>query len=316
MLLRALITVVFIVAAAEVSAEEHPVSTVPLGYRLVWSDEFKTLSLRTGGWTYNGLASGSGIWSAPGASYTSDPRGVEGYGYDWFINPSYDHWPVGYPVQGQFAITNEGLRIRAEAPWASMTAILPKIAQHGGITPWMSGQINSFHAVRIKPPFYFEARAKMPIGIGRPFPAIWLVTGAHRPYPNDHGKEYEIDVHEGFGDNTRLHSAIHWNTSPVTHDFPSRGVVDMPAGVDLSAGFNTWGCKVTKDQQIFFFNGVEVGRVETPSTADSYQPYGIILNVSAGLPWDGGGPPSGGPHDMIVRYVRLYAPDTRGLTLK
>ena len=84
----------------------------------------------------------------------------------------------------------------------------------------------------------------------------------------------------------------------------------------FSVGFNTWGCLVTKQQQIFFFNGKEEGRVETPSTANADQPFGILLDVSAGLPWRNGGPPSGGPHDMIVRYVKLYAPDKRGLTLR
>jgi hypothetical protein len=316
MLARACLAALMIIGTAPVLADENPASMAPAGYKLVWSDEFTTLSLRTGGWTYAGLASGSGTWSAPGAYYESDPRGIEGYGFDWFINPTYDRWPAAYPTHGQFAITSEGLRIRSEAPWPSMVPILPRLARHRNAVPWMSGQMNSFHAVRIRPPFYFEARAKMPRGVGRPWPAIWLVTGAHRPYPNDYGREYEIDVHEGFGDSDRLHAAIHWNPSATSHDFPTRGVVDKLAGVDLSAGFNTWGCQVSRDRQVFFFNGAEVGRVETPGSADIDQPFGIILDVSAGIPWSGGGPPSNGPHDMVVRYVRLYAQDPRVLTLR
>jgi hypothetical protein len=175
--------------------------------------------------------------------------------------------------------------------------------------PWLSGQISSYYAVRISPPLYFEARAKMPVGIGRPFPAIWMITGGP---PNNPGKQnYEIDVHEGFGDSNQLHSTIH--VDQQTKFIP---VVNKPSGVELSQDFNTWGCHVTKERQIFFFNGVEVGRVETPPDANANQPYMLIFDVSAGIPWRGGGPPSGGPHDMVVRSVRLYAPDTRGLTLK
>ena len=308
------ITTVIILSAGVRAAER---GTIPSGYKRVWSDEFTSLSLRTGGPTYDGLESGSGTWSAPGAFYSSDARGVAGYGYDWFVDPFYDHWPAGYSTHGQFKITPEGLRIRAERPSSAMAAMLPAITREGGGAPWISGQVSSFHAVRIKPPFYFEARAKMPPGMGRPWPAIWLLTGAHR-YPDDSGKEYEIDLHEGFGDDDRLHSAIHWNPSADKPDYPSREVANLPSGVILSGGFNTWACEVTKGLQIVFFNGKEIGRLATPDTADADQYYGIILDVSAGLPWASGlrgdgGAPSGGPHDMIVRYVRLYAPDARGL---
>ena len=65
-----------------------------------------------------------------------------------------------------------------------------------------------------------------------------------------------------------------------------------------------------------YFNGHEVGRVATPSDVNIKQPFGILLDVTAGLPWNGGGPPGNGPHDMVVEYVRLYAPNKSGLTLR
>ena len=282
------------------------VGRLPDGYKLVWSDEFKSLLLRTGGPTDLGLQSGSGTWSAPGNWWGSDSKGVLGYSYDWLVDPTY-HWPDGY--HGPFAITSEGLRIRSQAAPPAIGAMLPKA--HDTV-PWLSGQINSWHAVRIAPPFYFECRAKMPAGVGRPWPAIWLMSGARR-HPNDHGKDYEIDLHEGFGDSNKLHSTIHWN--PLrTNEYLVKGVAEIPVD-DLSSSFNTWGCHVTKDQQVFFFNDREVGRMATPADATIDQPFGIILDVTAGIPWKDGGPPSNGPHDMIVRYVKLYAPNTHGLTL-
>ncbi len=309
------ISLIFLSLSTQLRAQEN--TAVPSGYKQVWVDNFTSLSLRTGGWTYDGLEMGSGVWGAPGAWYTSDPRGIQGFGYEWFIDPSsYNHWPSDYPETGEFKITPDGLRIRCEVASKSMSMRLPRLKNLGGVVPWMCGEINSFHGVRIRPPFYFEVRAKMPYaGDRKPWPALWLGTGMHRP-GSDFGKEYEIDLHEGFGDDDKLHATIHWNPSATTKDYPSKTVVDaIPANVNLSADFNTWGVFVTKDQQIFYFNSKEVGRTETPSAANADQPFNIILNVSAGLPWRGGGPPKDGPFDMIVRYIKLYATDRSGLIL-
>jgi hypothetical protein len=304
---------------AVVLADEPP-SPIPSGYSKIWSDEFSALSLRTGGPTWDGLAAGKGTWAAPGATYSADPRGVAGNGYDWFIDPSYYGWSkIGY--KGPFTSTPDGLRIRAEHASAAIATMLPSVAtfpwarhqlllRQDDRIPWMSGQVSTAYSVRIAPPFYFEARAKMPVGSGRPWPAIWLITGGDRP-GSETNKSYEIDVHEGFADSDQLHATIHVNTAANIHT-----VVNQPSGVDLSHDFNTWGCTVTKDKQIFFFNGTEVGRLDTPAGANADDRYMIILDVSAGIPWKNGGPPSGGPFDMTVRYVRLYAPDTHGLTLK
>jgi hypothetical protein len=286
-----------------VLAEAQP----PDGYKQIWSDDFRTLSLRTGGPSFAGLEAGKGTWSAPGASYSDDPRGVAGYGYDWFIDPSYNRWPAGYP--GPFAITEDGLRIRAQPAPHGVSKILPILTAHPNFARWAAGQVSSINAVQIRPPFYFEARAKMPSKFGRPFPAIWLITGKH-PHLHEQSKQYEIDVHEGFADSDMLHSTIHVGRETKFHS-----VVNAPSGADLSTGFNTWGCEVTKDLQIFYFNNKEVGRFNTPSGADADQFYMIILDTSAGIPWEGG-PPSNGPFDMVVRYVKLFAPNTEGLFLK
>lgn len=295
-----------ILLTAGLIASRGTPSAIPEGYELIWSDEFRSLSLRSGGPTDIGLQAGKGTWSSPGTWWTSNSKGVQGYAYDWLADPSY-HWPDGY--RGPFAITSEGLRIRSQPASSEVAAILPLVR---GIKPWLSGQINTWHAVRITPPFYFEASAKMPKGVGRPWPAIWLMTGER--HPNVPGQEYEIDIHEGFGDSNKMHSGIHWNPYADKRDYLAQGVVETQS-IDLSADFNIWGCDVAKDRQVFFFNGTEVGRIETPVNAKAEQPYGIILDVAAGIPWKDGGPPSDGPHDMIVRYVRLYAPNRQRLVL-
>ena len=267
------------------TGETAKAGSVPDGYHQVWSDEFTSLSLRTGGPTYDGLEAGTGTWAAPGAWWNTNPKGVAGYGfYDWLVDPSYYGWPAGYSNHGQLAITQDGLRIRAEAPTPEMAPLLPSVAR--ARVPWMTGQINSYHGVHIKPPFYFETRAKMPLAVGHPWPQIWLVTGAHR-YPTDRAKAYEIDVQEGFGESDRLHSSLHWNRNADDPTLLNYQVVNQPSGVDLSAGFNIWGCQVTRERQTFFFNGIEVGRVATQDLSTVDLPYSIILGVSAGIPWGG-----------------------------
>lgn len=278
---------------------------IPSEYKLVWSDEFETFSVRAGG---------RGTWVIPGACYGDDPRGAPANGYDWFVNPSYRGWPSGY--HGPVALTSEGLRIRSESR-PDIAKTLPKVK---GVQPWLSGQVNSIFSVRIKPPFYFEARAKMPMGVGQPFPAIWLITDAHNScgelgVARREGEDYEVDVHEGYGDSDHLHSAIAWNHNPARPN-PTKLIANVVVD-DLSTGFNTWGCHITTERQTTFFNGREVGQVETPETGNPAQYFNIVLDVSAGIPWEeGGGLPSGGPHDMIVRYVKLYARDNQGLILR
>jgi hypothetical protein len=298
-----LIGAILVLSRAPALAQTGP---IPRGYHEVWSDDFNTLSLRSGGPTYFGLSQGVGVWAAPGAWYSSDPRGVQGYGgYDWFVDPSFP-WPAGY--SGPFALTTAGVRIRSEAPLAWVARTLPSVGKRKQ-PPWLSGQLNSGHAVKIRPPFYFEVQAIMPKAVGRPFPALWLNTET----PQHDVRGYEIDLQEGFGDSDRLHGTIHWKDARGA--YLAHEVVNAPAGTDLAASYNVWGCDVGISRQVFYFNGNETGRVSTPTDAIIDQPFEIILDVSAGLPWRHGGPPDGGPHDMIVRYVKLFAPDDNKLLL-
>ena len=278
----------------------------------VWSDHFRSLSLRMGGPSYNGLSRGSGTWSASAPWYgRNEPKGWEGFGYDWFVDPSYPNWPSAYPKLGQFSITPDGLQIRAEPASPEMAALLPRVR---GVIPWMSGQLNSFQAVRIKPPFYFSCRARMPAAVGTPWPAIWLMTGARRPWPNDVGQEFEIDVHEGFGDDDKLHATVHWHEEPRGNIYLAKTVVEHVVAPLLLESFNTWGALVMSDRIDFVFNDTVVGSIEKPKAGLLNQYFGIILNVSAGLPWSHT-LPQGGPHVMTVSEVRLSAPDRNGLTL-
>ncbi len=284
----------------------------PSDYQKVWSDEFRTLSLRTGGPSFDGLMAGRGTWASPGQWYSGDRRGGLGYGMDYFIDPEWRPLGPDRPGMRSLLVTPEGLRLRAEPPDPELARLLPP--KVNGHAPWASVQIMSFHAVRITPPFYFEAVARMPVDDGRPFPAIWLCTNSRRPWPNDHGQEYEIDVHEGFGDDDRLHSTLHWHPRLNDNDYAKQTIVDRKAPADLTRQFNRWGCHVTAREVIIGFNGVEITRAPHPPGAVWNQPFGILLDVSAGTPWDNV-PPSGGPKDMIVRSVSLYAPDRTRLVL-
>jgi beta-glucanase (GH16 family) len=147
-----------------------------------------------------------------------------------------------------------------------------------------------------------------------PWAALWLYANARQrpPFPLK-GQHYEIDVHEGFGNSDWIASNLHWDAGENT-ELQAKTFVNRAAGVDLSTGFHIFGCLVTATQVIGYFDGAETGRAFVPAGASSAQPLALMLDVSAGLPWSQD-LPAGGPYDMTVRYVRVFAPDSTGIVL-
>ena len=184
-----------------------------------------------------------------------------------------------------------------------------------GVSPWISSSLGSFDRLNFKPPFYIEFRAKMPSGSAgqRPWPALWLYTNPRQRPPFSRAmKAYELDLHEGFGNSAEVASNLHWDTGEAT-PYRAFTITGRALSIDLSSDFHMWGASVTSSESVIYFDGHEIGRVKTPPDADGDQPMGISMNVSAGIPWKEE-IPKGGPYDMFVRYVRLYAPNTHGFS--
>ena len=92
--------------------------------------------------------------------------------------------------------------------------------------------------------------------------------------------------------------------------------IDADLGVDLSAGFHTYGMDWYADRIIWRVDGVEVGRVtkaEYEARGGDWTPFSgewehyLILNVAVGNPWTGD-PSASVPMnaEMKVDWVRAY----------
>ncbi len=147
---------------------------------------------------------------------------------------------------------------------------------------------------------YFEMRAKLPSGIGV-WPAFWLVSSYDRTDPNA-GKDgsVEIDVIEYYGFPDTYQSVVHvWEPKPHR----AVGTVITTRPNEVSEGFHNYGCLVTPEWIVMYFDGVEVWRVKTPP--EHNKPLMILLNLALGGGWPIDKLQS--PIYMYVDWVRAYA---------
>ena len=143
---------------------------------------------------------------------------------------------------------------------------------------------------------YFEMRAKLPKGAGT-WPAFWLL-GIDQL--KDKSKtQIEIDVVEEYGVNSNaLHSTVHLWYPDKRHWAEGR-----PALVQgMTDDFHTYGVMVTPDNIIFYFDRVELRRMNTPEEAKV--PLYVLVNLALGGGWPIDKTPS--PSDMYVDHVRVW----------
>jgi beta-glucanase (GH16 family) len=269
----------------------------PAGYRLVFHDEFNTLSLRSGGPTFEGYVKGKGIWT---------PENQEGFGYEWFVTEK--------PAQfSPFSVAHSVLTIDAgPMPAASASVYPPKTR---GQPTHFGGAISTFHSFSITPPFYVEARMKLSDN-----PAAWAAfwtlgrdkgTGSEASL---YLKQWEDDVIETFGSAETYFASVHWNdqksapgfTAPYLHK-----TFAIPTSQDLAGSFNRFGSLVTQTETVWFFNGKEVARLRHPPHSNANQPQFLILDLAYGFPWE---PKAHYPEQkasIAIDYVRVYAPAGR-----
>ncbi|MBC7330353.1 glycoside hydrolase family 16 protein [bacterium] len=147
---------------------------------------------------------------------------------------------------------------------------------------------------------YFEMRAKLPAGKGV-WPAFWLVSSYDRTNP-EAGKDgsIEIDVIEYYGFPDSYMSTVHiWEPKPHR----AQGMMITTRPYEISNDFHNYGCMVTPEWIIMYFDGVEVWRVKTPP--EHNKPLMILLNLALGGGWPINEVKS--PTYMFVDWVRAYA---------
>jgi len=132
---------------------------------------------------------------------------------------------------------------------------------------------------------YVEARLKFPGRVGV-LPAFWMHPANTRWPP-------EIDIVELFqrGDEPaderqRLHTDVHWSSSgePGDRETHEHAPFSLDTGMDLTTGFNTYGCAWFTDRIEWYFNGERITEQATPPamietlTDPAARPFGLIFS--------------------------------------
>jgi hypothetical protein len=150
---------------------------------------------------------------------------------------------------------------------------------------------------------YFEICAQVPSGQGL-WPAFWLL-------PADGNWPPEIDVLELLGaDPTTYYAGMHWDDpSTAEHDFLT---TPIPAGIDLSLGFHTYGVMWSDTSLTFYLDGKEMTSMQTPDALD--EAMYLLAGLAVGGTWGGAVNPSAPnpaafPEEFKIDYIKVWQDD-------
>jgi beta-glucanase (GH16 family) len=268
-----------------------------LGYSLIWSDEFDTLSLRTGGPTQAGLASGTGTWT-PAYHFNENPKGHTFAGeYAWMVDPTYA-WGNGYSPTGQLSVSDGILSITAEKAPVALLGQIPINPLTALPYEYVSGVIQTWESFNVGAPAYIEVRAKVPAGQAL-WPAFWAIP------TNVPDGSRELDIMEFIGQNktysnVSTHVSVSWNDALVsTGNYADRGV-------DLTANFHNYGVSWLADRFDFYLDDkIIYSMAADPLFSGSMMSLILNLSVGGGFP---GAPTEATPASaqLQVDYVRVW----------
>jgi Ca2+-binding RTX toxin-like protein len=182
-----------------------------------------------------------------------------------------------------FSINNGVLNIHAAKASASVEAITGK-----DYTSGILSTRDSFSQTY----GYFEMRADLPSQNGV-CPAFWLLP-ANGNWPP------ELDVMEQIGDNpSKVVLTAHSNSSGTHTRTGVSSWVD-----DSGSGMHTYGVLWTKENLVWYIDGVEAFRAPTP--ADMHQPMYMVTSLAVGGSWAGTPDADFVSADFAIDYVRAY----------
>jgi hypothetical protein len=255
--------------SASSPSSSSPSSAVPAGYHLTFDDEFQSLNI-------------------------SDTNGA---GTNWYTHTI--QCCLGDSVSPPAPTYMAGL---SDGPGRNPYSLIPGVgldirlqktngAWYSGVLATVDGTGSGFSQQY----GYFEMKANFPAGLGT-WPAFWLLNSAHLTQGAPSG---EIDVVEAYMQfpavvDTTLHDYSN-GTAVGTHQSPV---------ANMSSGFHTYGMLWTAATMTFYFDGTQIWQVPTPSIMN--QPYYPIIDLGLGGGWPTDQTPQ--QSDMIVQYVRVYAP--------
>jgi len=145
---------------------------------------------------------------------------------------------------------------------------------------------------------YFEMRAMFPKGPGT-WPAFWLLGV---PELVNRGKvtQIEIDVVEQYGiAPNALHTTVH-----LWYPGGKHWAEGKPSIVEgMTDDFHTYGVSIDEADIVFYYDGVELRRMNTPEEAKV--PLYVLIDLALGGGWPIDQTPN--PSFMYVDYLRAYA---------
>ena len=228
----------------------------------------------------------------------------------WYMDPWYEG-ASGSPLGvNPFKLQNGKLHITADEISPTVLNGLP--ANDGSYVvqdeiDYTSGILTTQNLAAVKYG-HFEMRAQLPSGRGL-WPALWLL-------PSAPGWPPEIDILESHGHlNNKVHIAAHLTQADLDAGFTPIGGwiptdVDVPGTtVDITAGFHDYSLDWSADEIIWYFDNVEIGRMDTPPSMQ--QEMYLLVNLAVGGPGSWPGPPTPTtpfPKEFIIDYIRITQP--------
>jgi beta-glucanase (GH16 family) len=232
--------------------------------------------------------------SAEGQPWNSNGRGGSTAAND----PDYD---AEYDLPGQVSQRDGTIILRA-------TKVPTKGVLNGESTvfPFASGVLSTYGKFEFTGG-YVQIRAKMPTAAGM-WPGLWMLPGPG----GTNGDNYEIDLFEGGanhgGRGTSWRDMFAWHLHTPSGTFGA----DTNSGVNLTAGFNTYGLSwVPGTSMTWYLNGRVIGSLTSAQASIPDEPMELIISLQVATPaasywhtvYSSTGPVN---NEMLISSVKVY----------
>lgn len=270
--------------------------STPAGFtasNLVFQDDFTGTTLDS---TWHDYITSN---AAKGAPWNSNGAGGSGVG---------NQYDADYDIPSQVSVNNGTLNITA-----TQKAVAGDVKGSAATFPVASGGVSSYGNFEFTGG-YLQISMKAPSGDGA-WPGLWLLPGKGA---GNSGDNFEIDMQEGgyTGSGPANQAfAAHLHTSSGTFG----SVVD--SGIDLTAGFNTYGIDWVPGKSItWYLNGKQMAQVTSAQMPIPTEPMELIMDSQVAnsntAGWhtalDGSSPAS---TQMLINGIQLYQSPGSGDTV-
>jgi beta-glucanase (GH16 family) len=187
---------------------------------------------------------------------------------------NYPDYDAEYDLPGQVSQHNGMIILRA-----TKTPTQGVLNGESIVFPFASGVLSTYGKFEFTGG-YVQIRAKMPKAAGM-WPSLWMLPG---PGGTD-GDDYEIDMFEGGADSggrgASSRDIFAWHLHTPSGTFGD----DTNSGVNLAAGFNTYGLDWIPGVSItWYLNGRVIGEVTSAQASIPDEPMELILSLQVATP--------------------------------